>query len=177
MQTAALLVTLWISCGHPARIKHAGYLFEVYLSITLAVIWISRTVAGPTNWMWSKSLWEFLLILYWLPYSKVTIRISIISVVSILSIIIVAHRTYHTFIYQIFQQLLIWWIQFVTWIEIKINRQSSHIHVVTVLIMVMIVIVSVSYPLLLIAFHWLCPLQYFMIRFDYTSMPLGGSLF
>ena len=38
IQTAALLVTLWISYGHPAHIKHAGYLFEFHLSITLAVI-------------------------------------------------------------------------------------------------------------------------------------------
>ena len=38
IQTAALLVTLWISYGHPAGIKHAGYLFEFHLSITLAVI-------------------------------------------------------------------------------------------------------------------------------------------
>ena len=57
IQTTALLVTLWISCGHTARNKHADYLFEFQLSITLAVIWISRTVAGPKNRMWLKSLW------------------------------------------------------------------------------------------------------------------------
>ena len=38
IQTATLLVTLWISYGHPARNKRAGYLFEFHLSITLAVI-------------------------------------------------------------------------------------------------------------------------------------------
>ena len=38
IQTSALLVTPWISYGHPARIKHTGYLFEFYLSITLIVI-------------------------------------------------------------------------------------------------------------------------------------------
>ena len=37
-QTSALLATLWISCGHPARNKRAGYLFEFHLSITLAMI-------------------------------------------------------------------------------------------------------------------------------------------
>ena len=37
-QTTALLVTHWISYGHPARIKRAGDLFEFHLSITLAVI-------------------------------------------------------------------------------------------------------------------------------------------
>ena len=104
IQTAALLVTLWILCGHPVRNKRAGYLFEFHLSIILAVIWIPRTVASPKNWMWYKSLWEFLLILYWLPQSKVTIRISIISVETSVSIIIVAHRTCHTFSYRIFQQ-------------------------------------------------------------------------
>ena len=35
IQTAALLVTLWISYGNPVRIKHSGYLFEFYLSILL----------------------------------------------------------------------------------------------------------------------------------------------
>ena len=67
IQTATLLVTHWISYGHPTRNKRAGYLFEFHLSITLAVIWISRTVAGPKIWMSSKNLWEFFLILYWLP--------------------------------------------------------------------------------------------------------------
>ena len=38
IQTAALLVTHYISYGHPARNKHAGYLFEFHLPITLAVI-------------------------------------------------------------------------------------------------------------------------------------------
>ena len=38
IQTAALLVTLWISYGHPVHNKHAGYLFEFHLSITIAVI-------------------------------------------------------------------------------------------------------------------------------------------
>ena len=38
IQTAVLLVTHWISCEHPARNKRAGYLFELQLSITLAVI-------------------------------------------------------------------------------------------------------------------------------------------
>ena len=28
IQTAALLATLWISYGHPAHYKRAGYLFE-----------------------------------------------------------------------------------------------------------------------------------------------------
>ena len=54
IQTATLLVTLWISYGHPVRIKRAGYLFKFHFSITLAVIWISRTVAGSNNWMLSK---------------------------------------------------------------------------------------------------------------------------
>ena len=49
IQTVALLVTLWISYGHPARNKRAGYLFEFHLSITLAVILISRTISGPMN--------------------------------------------------------------------------------------------------------------------------------
>ena len=49
IQTAALLVTLWISYGHPARNKRAGYVFEFYLSITLAMICIYRTVANPKN--------------------------------------------------------------------------------------------------------------------------------
>ena len=51
IQTTALLVTLWISYGHPVRIKRAGWSFEFHLSIILAVIWISRTVAGSKNWM------------------------------------------------------------------------------------------------------------------------------
>ena len=38
IQTAALLVTLWIYYGHPAYIKRAGCLFEFHLSIILAVI-------------------------------------------------------------------------------------------------------------------------------------------
>ena len=54
IQTVTLLVTLWISYGHPENIKRAGFLFEFLLSITLAVIWISRTVAGSNNWMLSK---------------------------------------------------------------------------------------------------------------------------
>ena len=49
IQTAALLVTHWISYGHPAGNKHAGYLFGFYLSITIAVIEIYRTIAGPKN--------------------------------------------------------------------------------------------------------------------------------
>ena len=54
IQTAALLVTLWISYRRPVRIKRAGSLFEFHLSITLAMIWISRTVVGSKNWMLSK---------------------------------------------------------------------------------------------------------------------------
>ena len=54
IQIVALLVTLWIFYGHPMRIKRARWLFEFYLSITLAVIWISRTVAGSKNWMLLK---------------------------------------------------------------------------------------------------------------------------
>ena len=38
IQTAALLATLWISYGHPARNKRPDNLFEFHLSITLAVI-------------------------------------------------------------------------------------------------------------------------------------------
>ena len=54
IQTTALLVTLWILYGHPVYIKHASWPFEFHLAITLAVIWISRTVAGSKNWMLSK---------------------------------------------------------------------------------------------------------------------------
>ena len=67
------------------------------------MIGIYSTVANPRNWMRKKSFWESLLILDWLPYSKVTIRISIRSVEISLSIIIVAHKTYHIFNYQVFQ--------------------------------------------------------------------------
>ena len=49
IQTIARLVTLWISYGYPVHIKRAGSSFEFYLSITLVVIWISRTVAGSKN--------------------------------------------------------------------------------------------------------------------------------
>ena len=49
IQTAALLVTLWISYGHPARNKGNGYLFEFHLPITLSVVLTPRTVAGPKN--------------------------------------------------------------------------------------------------------------------------------
>ena len=49
IQTAALLATLWISYGHPARNKRTGYLFEFPLSITLAVNRIYRTVDNPKN--------------------------------------------------------------------------------------------------------------------------------
>ena len=38
IQTVALLVTLWIFCGHPGHNKHASYLLEFHVSITLAVI-------------------------------------------------------------------------------------------------------------------------------------------
>ena len=38
IQAAALLVIHWISYGHPARIKRAGYLLEFHLPIALAVI-------------------------------------------------------------------------------------------------------------------------------------------
>ena len=95
IKTAALLVTLWISYGHPVRIKRAGSLFGFHLSITLTVIWISRTVAGSNNWILlkeslrvSKSLFSF-----YIDYlrSKVRIRINIISVETSLSIIIVAN--------------------------------------------------------------------------------------
>ena len=54
--------TLWISYGHPACNKRAGFLFELHFTITLTVIWIYRTVTYPKNWMCSKSLWEFLLL-------------------------------------------------------------------------------------------------------------------
>ena len=54
IQTEALLVTLWISYGHPMRIKCASSSFEFHISITLAVIWISRAIAGSNNWMSSK---------------------------------------------------------------------------------------------------------------------------
>ena len=54
IQTTALLVTLWIFYGYPVRIKRTGWLFEFHHSITLSVIWISRTVAGSKNWMSSK---------------------------------------------------------------------------------------------------------------------------
>ena len=67
IQTAVPLATLLNYYEHPAHNKRASYSFEFSLSITLAVIWINKTVAGPKNWIWSKSLWEFLLILYWLP--------------------------------------------------------------------------------------------------------------
>ena len=59
IQTAALLVTLWISYGHPVRIKHAGWLFEFHFLLILAVIWISRTVASSKNWMLSKESLRF----------------------------------------------------------------------------------------------------------------------
>ena len=78
--------------------------FEFNFAITISVIWINKTVTNPKNWMWLKSLWNFLLILYSLPLSKVTIRIIIISVETSLSIIIVAHRKYYTFSFYIFQQ-------------------------------------------------------------------------
>ena len=38
IQTIALLATLWIFGGHPARNKRAGYAFKFYSSITLTVI-------------------------------------------------------------------------------------------------------------------------------------------
>ena len=38
IKTAALLAALWISYGHPAHNKRAGYSFEFPLAITLAVI-------------------------------------------------------------------------------------------------------------------------------------------
>ena len=38
IETAALLVTHWISYGHSARNKRADYLFEFHLPITIAVI-------------------------------------------------------------------------------------------------------------------------------------------
>ena len=61
--TSNTLKFLWT----PTHNKRAGYSFEFHLSITLTVIWIYRTVTDPKNWMFSKSLWEFFLILYWLP--------------------------------------------------------------------------------------------------------------
>ena len=67
------------------------------------VLQILYNVTDPRNWMCSKSLCKFLLILYLSPKSKVTIRIIIISVETSLSIIIVAHRTYYTFSFYIFQ--------------------------------------------------------------------------
>ena len=38
IQTATLLVLLWISYGHLGCIKHADYLFQFHLLITIAVI-------------------------------------------------------------------------------------------------------------------------------------------
>ena len=38
IQTAALIVTHWISYGYPAGKKRAGYLFQFHLPITIAVI-------------------------------------------------------------------------------------------------------------------------------------------
>ena len=61
--------TLWISYGHPVRNKCPGFSFELHFTIILfTVIWMYRIITDPKNWMSSKSLWEFLLILYWLPY-------------------------------------------------------------------------------------------------------------
>ena len=54
IQTAALLVTLWIYFGHPVYNKRTSWSFGFHLSITLAVIWIFSTVAGSKNWMLSK---------------------------------------------------------------------------------------------------------------------------
>ena len=54
IQTAALLVTLWISYGHTVHIQRADWSFEFQLSIYIAVIWIFRTVAGSKNWISSK---------------------------------------------------------------------------------------------------------------------------
>ena len=47
--------------------KCTGFLFELHFTTTLTVIWIYRTIIDPKNWMCLKSLWEFLLVLYWLP--------------------------------------------------------------------------------------------------------------
>ena len=88
--SSTLLVTPWISDGYPVRIKCAGSLFKFHLLITLAVIWISRTVAGSKNWMsWKESLRVSSHFYIDYPRSKVTIIISIILVVTSLSIIIV----------------------------------------------------------------------------------------
>ena len=52
--SSTLLITPWISYGHPVRIKRVGSLFEFQFSTMLTLIWISRTVAGSKNWMLSK---------------------------------------------------------------------------------------------------------------------------
>ena len=50
IQTAILLlVKLRIFYGHSVYIKRASWLFQFYLSITLVLIEISRTVASSKN--------------------------------------------------------------------------------------------------------------------------------
>ena len=58
--------TLDIPCTPNAQ-EARRPLFEFDFTITSPVIWIYRTVTDPKNWMRKKSLWEFLLILNWLP--------------------------------------------------------------------------------------------------------------
>ena len=41
--------TLWISYGHPARNKRAGFLFEAQFIITLNMIRIYKTVTDSEN--------------------------------------------------------------------------------------------------------------------------------
>ena len=49
IKTAELLATLWISYGHLACNKRAGFSFEFPFTITLTVIRIYRTVTDPKN--------------------------------------------------------------------------------------------------------------------------------
>ena len=55
--SSTLLVTPWISYGHPVRIKRAGSLFEFQLSITLTVIWI---YPGPLLILTTECRWKSL---------------------------------------------------------------------------------------------------------------------
>ena len=57
--------TLDILCTPNAHKVH-WQPFEFDFTI-IPVIWIYRTVADPKNWMRKKSIWEFLLVLNWLP--------------------------------------------------------------------------------------------------------------
>ena len=124
IQIAALLVTLWISYGHPARNKRAGYLFEfIYQSLSLwfehpGPLPVLRTECGLRV---SESFFLFYIDY---PRSKITIRITVVTSLSIME---VAHRTYHTFSYHISQQRtvrvmllwLVWWGAFCPYYDFK----------------------------------------------------------